>query len=393
MQTPIILDVTRTISPKSIATPTGIDRVERAYVRHFLKHHPDALFVGKSGRTHHLIDYKSMSEVFDLVLEGDERSPKQIKGMLGGFWSGLANTVQTRLRPKLPQLPFPDTFHYMNVGQTNLSKPWLAALRKAGAEKIIGLVHDMIPLDHPEFQTSKSVRRFEQRMTALAEEADLIFTNSDFTATRLRHWLETWGYDPPVEVAKLGVGPLADVTARRFDRPAFVTVGTIEPRKNHALLFEVWESFKTIPVHQRPQLHIIGRRGWMNEEVFNFLDNSPLMGRDIFEHGSLSDPEVVSILKGATALLFPSFVEGYGLPLLEAHCVGTPTIVSDIASFREISGGLSLYLNPLDARDWHKEIITQIKLGNAEAFAAGKKPYVIPSWDDHFAMVEQQLSL
>jgi len=188
--TSVVLDVTRTVSPKSIATPTGIDRVERAS-----------------------------------VLEGDEGAGlKHLQpGLLGWMFGG-------REQKTASQLGFPDAFTYLNVGHSNLSETWLRSLRDTGAQKIIGLVHDMIPMDAPEFQTDQSVQRFEKRMRALSAHADLVVTNSIYTKERVGHWFGTWGHMPPIIANPLGVDPLVEADPMQSDRPYFVVLGTIEPR-------------------------------------------------------------------------------------------------------------------------------------------------------------------
>ena len=126
-------------------------------------------------------------------------------------------------------------------------------------------------------------------------------------------------------------------------------------------------------------------------DLFERLDYSPLMGRDIIEHGSLSDLEVAAMLRGVDALLFPSFVEGYGLPLLEALSVGVLTLVSDIPAFQELGGPLSLYLNPFDANVWKKEIMKQSKQGKTGTDRADSARFDVPNWHDHFAKLENFL--
>ena len=376
----VVLDVTRTLSQKSIETPTGIDRVERAYIRHFLRRNTEALFAARVGRRVVLMDCAQMMGVFDRLLSGDPKPAStdfrsRVKGLIGlDNLSGL-----------------PDQFTYVNVGHTHLEEDWLKRMRANGAQKIIGMVHDMIPLDYPELQTPKSVVQFEARMRALGGAADLILTNSAYTQARVADWFERWGLTPQSVVNPLGVDRLRDVPARTFARPAFVVLGTIEPRKNHRLLLDVWESFADISEAHRPQLHIIGRRGWRNEDVFARLDASPMMGRDVFEHGRLGDADVAACVRGAHALLFPSLVEGYGLPILESYCVGTPTIASDIDAFREFRSAVSLYLNPFDATVWRKAIKEQSNQGKDQINLEVDEQFFVPDWETHFAFVEAHL--
>lgn len=382
MAHPVLLDVTRTLSAKSVETPTGIDRVERAYIRHFLQRKDGTGFLYRTT----MLDQNAMTLLLDRV-EG--RAPWG-RSDLRGIGRGLTGQIEADIR-RVSTHQMTQNFTYLNVGHTNLDPDKLRTLQNTGARKTIALVHDMIPLDHPELQTPASTMRFAARMKALASRADLIAVNSAHTGARVAHWFGTWGSTPKIMVNHLGIDPALDVSARQFTRPAFVILGTIEPRKNHAVLLRVWDSLRDIPQKDRPQLHIIGRRGWMNEGVFKTLDTSPMMGKDIIEHGSLPDDQVAAILKGACALLFPSLTEGYGLPMLEAQALGVPTLVSDIPVFRELGGPLSLYLNPFDATVWRKEIIKQTQQGHSRAKTTLQRQLRVPVWSDHFALLEQHL--
>ncbi len=387
----LVLDVTRTLSAKSIETPTGIDRVERAYIRHFLASDMDVMFLCRLGRGIHLMDGALMGAVLDQIHSGDPSALEIVRSKSARVWRTAGRFLVPQIARPSSKLRLPPQFTYLNVGHTNLDGFWLKALRRKGAVKIIGLVHDMIPLDYPEFQAPASIKRFQERMRALAAQADLIITNSSYTQARVSDWFVRWGKNPVALVNPLGLDPPIAVPAHSFKRPAFVVLGTIEPRKNHGLLLDVWESFGDIPQAQRPQLHLIGRRGWLSEKLFKRLDTSPMMGRDVFEHGSLCDADVSAYLRGAHALLFPSLVEGYGLPILEAHCVGTPTIASDIEAFREFEGAVSLYLKPFDARVWRKAIIEKSNQGKDQATLEVDEQYLVPSWESHFALVEAHL--
>ena len=375
--TTVLLDVTRTLSPKSLDAPTGIDRVEKAYISKALSWARPTLFLYRDS----YLDTDGMKSLMMRISGETDWGRADLRGWGRGLKGRIESDIR-RLKVERPQTPHA----YINVGHTNLE-----SLAQIGAASTIGLVHDMIPLDHPEFQTPASIVRFETRIRALAENATTIFVNSKHTKERLQHWCNNWRCTPEIIVNRLGVAQPPDVEAKTFDRPAFLALGTIEPRKNHALLLNIWSSFTDMPEAERPQLHIIGRRGWMNADVFQFLDTSPMMGQDIFEHGVLSDAEVTAFLKGAHALLFPSFAEGFGFPLLEALNVGTKTIVSDIPAFRELAGPSSLYLNPLNVSNWRNEIIKHIELGNTEASQVNNEQFKSPGWDDHFALLESHL--
>ena len=374
---PVVLDVTRTLSPKSIATPTGIDRVERAYIEYFLKDIRDVRFVYKDV----IIGRGGMTALFERVLGNIDWGARDFRAIVRGDKGRLEADIRRYSGAKLPE-----SFTYLNVGHSNCEYA-----SKIGASRVIALVHDIIPLTHPQFQTKESVVRFRKRLRSLAEAVDIVICGTQFVSDQTSKVFESWGQSATFEVIRLGVQRPAAVTPKSFRRPSFVVLGTIEPRKNHKLLLDVWAEFTNLPEPDRPQLHIIGRRGWLNEDLFKRLDHSPLMGRDIIEHGLLSDLEVAAMLQGVNALLFPSFVEGYGLPLMEALSVGVPTLVSDIPAFQELGGPLSLYLNPFDANVWKKEIMKQSKQGKTGTDRAVSARFDVPNWHDHFARLENFL--
>jgi glycosyltransferase involved in cell wall biosynthesis len=140
-------------------------------------------------------------------------------------------------------------------------------------------------------------------------------------------------------------------------------------------------------------LLIIGQRGWECEQVVDLLERcQPLQGH-VFEVGRCSDADLHQHLRTARALLFPSLVEGFGLPLIEALGLGTPVIASDLPVFREISPGIPTYLDPLDGPAWERTILAYADGGST---ARGEQllrlaNYQPPSWNDHFAVVNDWL--
>src|SRR6202022_1322602 len=97
-----------------------------------------------------------------------------------------------------------------------------------------------------------------------------------------------------------------------------------------------------------PRLFVIGARGWENEQVVDLLERSHRLHGLVEERNHLNDEGVESLLSRARALLVPSFVEGYGLPLAEALASGVPVICSDIPVFREVGRDVPDYVDPLD---------------------------------------------
>ncbi len=243
------------------------------------------------------------------------------------------------------------------------------------------MVHDVIPLDFPAFTRPDTARRFETELKETAQTCDALIFNSADTATRSQHWLDIWGLSPASLPIPLGVEPLPAPTAEPAAEPAeFIILGTIEPRKNHQLLLDIWPE---IPAH----LHIIGQRGWRNEAVFSTLDSSPMMGKTVFEHNNLDDASLAHRLASARALLFPSFAEGFGYPLVEALQMRLPVICADLPCFREIAGDLPLYLSPDDKPGWKAEILAATHSPRKEIPANVS----FPTWEQHFAKLDMFL--
>lgn len=398
---PALVDVTRTISRAFKPVATGIDRVERAYIAWFSAL-PDTLYAARLHNRIVVLDPNGMAAVMACI---DGRTPWDKPSGLGAIWSmfgdrniGRNATLRRHakhilLAEKAPQefrRIFPGLFTYFNVGHTNLDRDWLTGLKSGAEASIAVLVHDMIPMDTPEFQTEQSVRQFEARMRAVAATADWVIASTMVAEGRIRHWFGQWGRTPDCFTAHLGISPLPRRTKNPLGTaPYFVALGTIEPRKNHQLLLDAWHLMEEA---DRPLLHIVGTRGWKNENVLKHLDTSPLMGRCIFEHGALPDDRTRQLLLGATALVFPSLAEGFGLPVLEALQMNVPVIATRLPTIEELVGDAVLYIDSQDAKVW-ATTITQIANSSRTANQPEVQPRVnIPCWEDHFRRVLSRVS-
>jgi glycosyltransferase involved in cell wall biosynthesis len=135
-----------------------------------------------------------------------------------------------------------------------------------------------------------------------------------------------------------------DGTAPAQARPYFVFVGTIEPRKN---LAGIVRALAHLPAETRPELHVVGAPGMASDEVRTLVASLGLE-RDVVFLGSRPTNEVAALYRGALALVYPSFLEGFGLPILEAMACATPVITSDRSSMAEIAGDAAILVDPHD---------------------------------------------
>jgi len=137
-------------------------------------------------------------------------------------------------------------------------------------------------------------------------------------------------------------------------RPYCLMVGTIEPRKNHALALDAFEKMwaQGSPLN----LVIAGHTGWLVDQLMRRIHTHPMLNRQLFLFEGTSDDEIAHLYRNAAALLFVSKGEGFGLPLVEAAGYGTPIICSDIPIFREIADGNAQFVNNSDSAQLASEI-------------------------------------
>jgi glycosyltransferase involved in cell wall biosynthesis len=111
----------------------------------------------------------------------------------------------------------------------------------------------------------------------------------------------------------------------------------------------------------------------------------------VIEKPGVSDAELATYVHHAQASLFPSFVEGYGLPLMEGLAAGVPVVASDLPVFRELAGEAPIYVDPLDGPGWLARV-TELASADARAHAAQRiQGFRAPSWEEHFAKVDALL--
>jgi glycosyltransferase involved in cell wall biosynthesis len=383
-----LLDLTRLVS-RAGRMPTGIDRVEAAWLGHLLQRDGQVFGLVRTGLGYLLLDRRGMAQMAEALARNDwgkvgllarltSRRPDEVRAaetMLRGV--AVARCLRWGLGRMLRRY-LPGGGVALNVGHANLSDQTLSALRGVTGLHLVVMIHDTIPLDWPEFQRDGTVASFAAKFRAAARHADRIICPSQSAADDIARNLGP-GRRPPVTVTPLGVDPVAPDPGAlpqglSLDAPFFVALGTIEPRKNHAVLLDAWERLGP----DAPWLFICGARGWKNVETFARLDRRPSR---IQELAGLSDGAVAALLDRACALLFPSLAEGYGLPLAEAAVLGTPLLCSDIPVCREVAGAGATYLDPRDPAAWAAEVRRIVALPPL------RQPSHAPDWQGHFKTV------
>ena len=441
MSRPLVLfDLTRLLSATGRAAPTGIERVEYHYAK-WLSGHPgvDVRFVATVARSVRLVPEGSAAAFLDRQLTTWSRGAEgfsaataieNVNSFLAGEFAPPAPKLghlspeerhlrqraraergsgQSVLRTWAQQMaatwahdPLPPLLRrgrgrqpvvYLRASSDKLEKPRPFEHLKSFGVKMAVMAHDTIPLDFPEYVRPKAAELCASRIATMAKFADGIIANSHYSAARLAPLLAP--HRPRIAVAHLGVDEPqpGNGLPPLVDEPFFLVVSTIEARKNHALLLKLWRRMAEEMGPATPKLVIAGKRGWEAQMPIAMLDRSRDLVPFVYEAGAVPDEALHLLRRHARAVLMPSFVEGFGLPVTEALAVDTPVIASDIPVFREIASDACELLDPLDGPGWRAAICDYAdpaspRLAAARARARAFRP---PSWDDHFDNVQDLL--
>lgn len=378
-EAPILFDVSRLIWRQWTGRrPTGIDRVCLAYLAQYQS---KARAVVQFRGFRRILDRKSSEQLFELLLRSSINRLKLV-----------AILVMAALRPEAGgagQI-------YLNVGHTGLNSPHLGPWLERRKLKAVYLIHDLIPITHPQYCREGEAARHELRIEAALRSASGLILNSGATERELAGFANDNGIAmPPSLVAWLGIDakPVdASIRAALPDRPYFVMIGTIEARKNHLTILEAWRDIVGRLGDQAPRLFVIGQRGWEAAEAIGILDDPGTLKCHVHEMPACDDEQMGKLLAGARAMLMASFVEGFGLPVVEALQQGVPVIASDLPVFHEIAGDIPTYLDPNDSVAWANAVLDYSgeSIERKRQLVAARA-YEAPDWRRHFASVDEFL--
>ncbi|MEN3749275.1 glycosyltransferase family 1 protein [Sphingomonas sp. HF-S3] len=377
---PVLLDVTRLVSRSwTRRYSTGIDRVCYAYLDQF---GPRAQAVVQHRGVLRVLTPRHSDTLFAMLTGPDSQ-----------FRSRMMTFAPRAIATAAPRVDGRQAI-YLNVSHTDFDLSDHIGWTRASDLRPVYLLHDLIPITHPHFCRPHAVRRHRGRvLNALATGAGII-VNSAATAEDLASFAASQGVRlPSVLTAPLAGAPLQHqaATAAAAD-PYFVCVGTIEPRKNHLALLQLWDRLVARLGDLAPRLVVIGQWGSGSDPVRATLRTNGRLRDHVTIIDRCADGDMARLVSGAEALLMPTLAEGFGLPLVEALELGTPVIASDLPCFRELGQGIPTLLDPHDLDAWEGAIRSFSGDGGDRyrqlGLMAGFRPY---RWSDHFAGVEAWL--
>lgn len=225
----------------------------------------------------------------------------------------------------------------------NLHLKKILKLKESGAIKIALYVHDLLPLQHPQYFSRDLVWKFN-KYVPLIEAADIIIVSNEDVRNQVVERFQK----SHVRIAALPSSYPPSIPSMH-PRSSFLAVGTIEPRKNYMAILDAFERLHAL--HPNVELRIIGNLGWKYTDIVSRISRLQERGVRLIWLKNLSDRELQREYQEALALLYPSHFEGYGLPVVEALSQSTPVITSDRPALRLFRrfGGVRV-INP-DNRD------------------------------------------
>lgn len=360
--------------------PTGVDRVCLAYIEHF---GPRAQAVLQWGGWRRIVGYRDSQELFGLL-----RSPGS------QFCGDAARVIGRACIPPWPSQEGANRICF-NLSHTGVGGAGQLAWLQRRRLRSVFLVHDLIPITHPEYCRPGEQAQHGRRVENILRCAAGLITNSRSTLQSLERFAQA----RQLPMAQAVAAPLApanlisDGAGPPLPQPYFVVLGTIEPRKNHLLLLHLWREMAARLGTNTPHLVVIGQRGWECENVVDMLERCDGLKGIVHELPACTDAEMTRYLRHARALLFPSFAEGYGLPLVEALMLGTPVIANRLDVFNEIAGEVPDYVDGLDGPGWSRAIEDYASPSSPRRAAqlARMADFQVPTWGRHFERVESLL--
>ncbi len=273
--------------------------------------------------------------------------------------------------PSLPEkidIGAGDTFFMLDASWGHVADylPIMAIVSRRGGENIACL-YDLLPLVYPAAFSPDMQRAFQAWLDEIVCASDAVVAISDSVAREFRGYAGLGGLSVKAGqrlgwwrlAADFGgdvAGPPTPRVAAICSAPApfFLTVGTLAPTKGNSLALAAFDKLWSAGLDVR--YVIVGRSGWNTRALEKRILQHPEFGRRLLWLSDAQDAELRELYRHARSLVYASFAEGFGLPLVEAAHHGAPVIASDIPVFREIGGEVVSYFDLLDCDALAKRI-------------------------------------
>ena len=304
-------------------------------------------------------------------------------------------------------------FDMDGIWKSRCNRTFLYPVLKKCGVRIISFIQDIIMVTHPQFCREDDILTFLEYVGAVMLYADRILVT---TKTTKNYMTKVYGdinkgkclSDKRDFVDRIDIVPLgADFKRKAVDtnkekslssdveamikkkKPYLVMVGTIEPRKNQELLIEAYEKgLNKLGIN----VVIAGHPGWHTERLLKRIEEHPDLGNGIYYFDNAKDEDIEALYKNSFALAFPSYIEGYGLPIMEAMYHGVPLLLSDTSINHEMAGDKALYFGA-DSPEELVELVGMI-IDNKDEYNRLRNVSVgfkVPKWEETGRIVEKNI--
>jgi glycosyltransferase involved in cell wall biosynthesis len=413
----IIIDITQLAGWQGKLT--GIPRVMYELSSRYAKQSDDVHFIGwDEGRgVFWELSFDDMRKRYEnnvddtqIIQNNIQKSTPHFKGLLRatynkspGFIKQAARTVKRTIVSKSPIVDLSTAFSFgqgdklfVLWGEWN-SESYINKLVEVVQNykvKLYQFAHDMLPLVTPQY-SSHSTEGLRKYATAVYPICYRIIAISQHTKKDIIDWMGQHKLkSPPINVIRLGDNFNAAVPRRpqnnffSHERQYVLTVGTIESRKNHALLYYVYKLAKARNI-TLPPLVVVGRRGWLTENIYDLMTTDPdTKDQFIFLHNA-DDNELAWLYDHSLFTVYPSHYEGWGLPIAESIARSVPCIASNTSSMSEIAGDIVNYFSPYSTDECLIRMVELTDNDYRKKVKHGLGQYKLTSWDDTFRQVEK----
>jgi len=269
----------------------------------------------------------------------------------------------------------------------------LPRLHAEGVDSMV-LIHDVMPIVHPEWFDPRHIAVFESWIHAHVRWSSRFLANSECTANDLREVAAKLGIQDEIDVIVIPLGADYQVTESTVvELPAemgkfLLVVGTLEPRKNQKLVLDAFDQLSV----EFPDLSLVlvGKEGWMVDSLVTRIRSHPEYERRVCWFGGIEDSELSWLYENAFLSVNPSFYEGLGVPVLEALAHGCATVASTGGALPEAGAGFTELIDPDDVYGLVSLIRVHLENpGHHQAMKNKAAAYCPPTWSDTAEVVAQ----
>ncbi len=396
----LFIDVTELVGWQG--KPTGVPRVMDEVAKRFSKNQEVTFVTWQHG------DYKRMD--YPIV------KPPEIKSKPDAVHVRVAKKVHSKSkivrklvsvsRAKINKQPAPSSEEKYTPERGDIlivladwhgSDPtfieYLLTAKERGVN-LVQFVYDLLPIVTPQY-SGHSTGMLKFYSTRIYPLCSLMFSISEYTKKDTIDWLKKNNLrTPKIEVIRLGddftrVVPRKPTEISLYEE-YLLCVGTIEARKNHTLLYKTYKLANSRGI-ELPKIMIVGRLGWLSEDLYKTITTDPeTKDKFVFLH-HVSDNELSWLYENSLFTVYPSFYEGWGLPIAESIAHGKAVIASNTSSMPEIAGDLIDYFDPTSPDECLQRIVYMLKIENRKRAETKLLAYEPHTWDETYKVIDKAL--